>query len=141
MGRTLGRMVGVRMSEETYQAVTRRARRAGLTLSSYVQDLVQHDIQEIDRYMLQSAARSSQATLNIVVELLKLTMKDREQTLALTLNLSRSMDTCFGRQRAIPEAFAREASASADSFIADILAVYEKHEMARTKSRNGPSSG
>lgn len=141
MARKLGRMIGVRMSEGTYQDVTRRARRAGMTLSSYVQDLVQRDIQEVDRFMLQSAARSSQATLNVVLEILLQTTKDRQRAHILSMNLSRHMDTFFGRQRAVPEALAREGRASTDGFIADIMAVYERHGISRTRPGNGPAQG
>ena len=133
MARTLERTAAFRMSDEMYQAATARARLAGQTLSAYLHSLVERDVQEVDRYMLQTAARSSQATLNIVVHLLGMLAKDQEQARHLTSTLSRQMDAIFGRQKAVPLAITREQPASTDGFIADILAVYERHANLKTK--------
>ncbi len=133
MARTLGKVVGTRLSEKTYLALTARARLAGQTLSSYLHGLVERDVQEVDQYLLQTAARSSQATLNIVVHLLGLLAKDPEQARMLTTSISRHMDASFGRQKTVPLVLAREQSGTTDGFIADLLAVYERHANLKTK--------
>lgn len=133
LSRTLGRTATTRLSDKTYVALTARARLAGVSLSSYLHGLVEKDVQEVDHYMLQTAARSSQATLNIVVHLLGFLAKDPEQARMLTANISRQMDASFGRQKSVPAVVAREQSASTDGFIADILAVYERHANLKTK--------